>query len=201
MTIELLRPLWVAPMNFLGDCVRRMLGAGPEWKMHLRLARRLVDKQSWFMIPLVSGTQSPIFDAIDYLVQKHDRDSISRLELLFEHYTKSTLTLHEERLHSGTIAYIYGPGDYMPLNVQLAATKALLALYPYRASREFVGRMLAADNMRRLDEHTIRALLAYAITTRMDLAGDLLTSALAHVSAIQREQQRRSDAILRREAT
>lgn len=198
MSFELLRPLWVAPMNFLGDRVRHMLGVGPEWKMHLRLARRLVDKQLWFMIPLVSGTQSPVFDAIDYLVKKRDRESIPRLERLFEKYINGATTLHSERLHGGTVTYVYGPQNYMPLNVQLASGKALLALYLHRDAQEFVTRMLAAGNMRRLDEHTIRALLAHAITTRMEIDRLLLGRALLHVSNIAEGQRARSNALLHR---
>lgn len=198
MTFELLRPLWVAPMNFLGDCVRRVLGVGPEWKMHQRLARRLVDRGSWFMIPLTSGTQSPIFDAIDYLVKHRDRESVPRLERLFERYTKSISTLYQERLHGGTVTYVYGPQNYMPLNVQLAAARGLLALLPHFKAKLFVARMLAVEHLGHLDERTIREFLAFAVSTRTEIGEDLIANALHYVSRTVEDEKRRNDAILRR---
>ncbi len=179
---EIVKPLWVGPINFLGDIIRRTLGVGPEWKMHLRLARRLVDKQLWFMIPLTSGTQSPIFDAIEYLVVKRDRDSLPRLEALFQKYCGIRNAIHRERLEIGTVTYCYGPQYYVPLDVQYAAARALLKLYLPSDASQFLMRVLNHEKLWSLGDRTLSLLLSHAIRYKLNVPHEVIHTAFENYS-------------------
>lgn len=171
-----MRPLWVAPLNWLGDQMRGAIGVGPYWRMHLYLARQLVNEKSWGMIPLVSGMQSPIFQAIEYLVRKNDIASIPRLERLLEAYLIPQSDLYECSWEGMRVQYVFGPQDYMPKDLQRATVKALLELHPsYPDRQEFLERMFAPETFRRLHDGSIRELLAFAIRTRAPLKFDPAT--------------------------
>jgi hypothetical protein len=193
--MEIVRPLWVTPFNFLSNCLRRVTGVGPRWKMHLYLARRLVAEGSWFMIPLTSGTQSPIFAAIDYLVAKEKKGAaIAQLEKLFDlHVTGERNTVHSERLDVGTVTYCAGPQNYMPLRVQYYTTRALLKLYNgYQEAPQFVAKYLATEYLWRLGEETIRELLSNAIRSNLCVDETILRGAFEHLSkqVVEQETQR-----------
>lgn len=167
--MEFLSAIWVTPINFLGDCIRRLIGAGPKWKMHLSLARKLVERGSWFAIPLTSGTQSPIFDAMSYIVKVNDRASIPRLERLFEKYCQSSKKIRGTHLDVGEITYCFGPQDYMPLDVQFAAAKSLIGLYSHQEAEKFISAAFDKEILGKLCSNTIRELLSYSIRVRLNI--------------------------------
>ncbi|MFA6093311.1 MAG: M3 family metallopeptidase [Elusimicrobiota bacterium] len=132
-----LRRPYASFKNFRNDLLRRTMGVGNPWMMHRSLARKVVDEQGWFLLPLFSGMQNVMEDAVKYLAEIHDTASIERLRKLFEHYTPGAQKKDQDSYDyaGGRATSIYGPQDYIPPKLQGLAAKALLQLMePQQAS-------------------------------------------------------------------
>jgi len=160
-------------LNWLGDVVRRMLGVGPSWIMYKKLARKLVDEGHWFFVPLTSGMQMPVIDAVFYLKEISDTDSIPRLKLLFGRYAGAQAVLDRYHWQEGVVTSTYGPGDHMPKDVQFYTANALLSLLPPDEAKEFVISSLSSPKMELLGHNTIRMFVYFLIDT-----GDMSMSSL-----------------------
>lgn len=126
-------------------------------RMYRSLARNLVDKKDWYMIKLYSGMQTPLLDAIEYLVMIEDRSSVPRLKELLAHYLKKP-DGGEARTSSwggGEVSCLYGPMDYMPERVQTAAIRALLALVGKEEAAKLAQELLAQAETNGLCERSI----------------------------------------------
>ncbi len=143
-------------LNVSGDVIRYLFGSGPKKRMNRRLARELVDRGSWDMIPLTSGMQSPTFDAIEYLVKHEDHESVPRLKALFELYSKKDPGLLAESSVIGGIQTFYGPSFYMPGRLQFSAAIGVLNLLPPAEAKVFIKGALTRCKQGELDPCTVR---------------------------------------------
>jgi hypothetical protein len=164
-------PLWRGLRNWNSDRVRRATHVGPKWKMYKKLARELVAKGDWFFIALYSGMQIPLLDAIDYLAEIDDRESIPGLINLFARYTPGYKNNDEEKTyqHDGLIISAgWGPSDYIPEFLQTAAVKALLRLFTEEEAKKFVKESVLRGRSLRLNKETIRLLVNFAVDNEMN---------------------------------
>lgn len=173
-----LRPLYCYLMNKRADAIRRTVCVGPARKMYKSLARRLVDDGRIYMIPLFSGMQTPIFDAVEYLAEIGDCESIPRLKTLFGNYTVGPKDGDCGRTFNWqgfSVTTFYGPRDYLPPALQQFTANALLKLMSKNEAKEFVRQTLANAPVNCLSSETIVSLIRFAIEHDMsDLAGQLL---------------------------
>lgn len=154
MSIEFVRAPLCAVWNILGDGIRLVFNAGPERLMYRSLARRLVREQSLSVIPLTSGTQAPIFDAVTYLEKIGDRESIYLLEDLFKACRQDLSVMGLEK------------------NLEPFVASALLELYWHSDAERFVAHNLTEKNVEILQDTTVRMLFAFAIRTRLSINRD-----------------------------
>lgn len=165
---EPLKACWVSVLNWRADRVRRVFGAGPHWRMSRTLARKLVDEGEWFMIPLFSGTQTPLFSAIQYLHEIRDYESLPRLRTLFDKYTPGMP--QGERTYpvsGGMVTNYFGPVDYIPARIQSRLAEVLLAMLPEMDARRFVEDAFSATTTGALAEDTFAALIRFAFDNQM----------------------------------
>lgn len=132
---------------------------GARWRMNKGFARKLVDEGRFFMIPLNSGMQTPVIDAVEYLADTKDTDSIPRVRKLFDKFTFGADT---ESFDGG-----WGPMDYMPPLIQAVAAEALLKLLPLPQAKEFAITALTKIGARHLGRDTVTNLLGFLKAQRM----------------------------------
>ncbi|MBI3929126.1 MAG: hypothetical protein HY319_26515 [Armatimonadetes bacterium] len=125
--------------NWMADGMRSALGVGPRWHMSTRLARKLVADQSLFYLPLTSGMQAPLFDAVRYLGRTHDRESIPQLRNLYRAVARPE---PGSRTYSWEGATVTSFSDDSGGPLQQATAQALLEILSRREKREFVAEQL-----------------------------------------------------------
>src|SRR3989344_1103281 len=159
-------------MNKRSDIMRSTLGVGPSRKMYRNLARRLVDECRIYCISLFSGMQEPIFDAVKYLADIRDYESIPRLKQLFENYTTGPKDRNRTFQWQGfSITSISGPMDRLHAALQWQTTITLLTLLPNGEAIEFVRGVFRDVPLRYLGIDTIIRLVDFSIKTSLnDLA-------------------------------
>lgn len=158
--------------NWVADNERRMRGAGPRWEMYKRLARDLVDKGDWFWIPLDSGTQIPLIDALLYLAEISDRKSIPRLKKLVKRYTApSPNSKNEDEWRAcrggGFVKALYGPADEIPKEVQRRAIESLLRLLSLPEAKKYTEELFDEIDIESLDWRTIKTLTGFIEKNKM----------------------------------
>lgn len=182
--------------NALSNLERRMNYAGPRWIMYKELARKLVDEKRWFMISLYSGMQIPILDAVKYLAEVKDTESIPRLKELWEKYTGG-ISRGPRTYQWGefTVTNSYGPADYVPHYVQNETAQALLRLLPEAEAGEF-ARTALENKLYTLDSWTARNLLRFVMERgQSELAPLLLSLARSLQKGLERNGWRSYDTL------
>lgn len=169
------RKFWCNLFNKKANKTRKILHAGPELKMYKEFARKLVDDKEWFLIPLYSGMQNPLSDAIDYLASISDYDSIPRLRILLEKYMSGASEKKQEHQWGGyRVTVSYGPRDYISQSIQNHIVQALLQLLPINDAKEFVKEVFSRFDVRSMAHQTIETLTNFAIKNEMHEAFPLL---------------------------
>jgi len=97
--------------------------------MYPRLARKLVEEGNWYMIRLSSGMQTPLLDAIRYIRERMDKESVHQLEKLRVKYSPRDKRLDVTfPFAGGVVTNHYGPADYIPKQIYEEINEALKAL-------------------------------------------------------------------------
>lgn len=154
--------------NEATNVTRATSGVGGRWMMYASLARDLVTQQKFFMLPLFSGTQTPILDAIEYLAKVNDRSAVPSMFRLYEANKRSVPP------RSGS----FGPADYLPPQVGGSAVRSLLLLLSPEDGAMFVRHELNHADVSHLSENTLQVLMDHAATHRLtDVSRNLLDGA------------------------
>lgn len=115
--------------------LRRKIGLLTQIKMYPKLARELVKQGDWYMIPLSSGMQTPIIDAILYLCERKDTESVPILEKLVKRYSPDNKKDKQTfSFGGGTVTILDGPVYYIPEQIHKEANRALKVLKNEKAA-------------------------------------------------------------------
>ncbi|MEK7389517.1 MAG: hypothetical protein AAB036_07450 [Elusimicrobiota bacterium] len=173
----LFHSVWARFSNRRNIASRKVFGVGGPLTMHRSLARELVEENRLFSIPLFSGMQTPVFDAVEYLAEIKDAASIARIKALFE--ARSHPASRDRADASGpgyTVRFSWGPLDYLPGRLQGTAAKALLTLMPLADAKRFTTDVLsrAAKRETRISRDAIDVFAGFAIRHSMSELAPLM---------------------------
>lgn len=116
--------------------LRRKIGLLVQVKMYPKLARKLVEQGDWYMIPLSSGMQTPIIDAILYLCEQKDTESVPMLKKLVKRYSPDNKKDKQTfSFGGGTVTILDGPIYYIPEQIHKEASRALKILKNKKVAR------------------------------------------------------------------
>lgn len=159
---EFVTPYWNAFSNWIGHHVRDISGIGPRMRMYRALSRSIVDTGERYAIPLSNGMQIPLLDAIDYLADIGDYDSIPRLKKLFGKYAQGLGETNKSyKWQDYAVTIIYGPDDYLPGIIQTHTAKALILLLHPTETKEFITETFTHAHAQSLSNTTIQTFVDF----------------------------------------
>lgn len=135
---------------------------GVRLRMYRSLAYKHIEDGKWGMIRLYSGMQTPLIDAVEYLVAINDTLSIPRLRKLLTKYLVTPT--NKGKIYDygdGQVCHLFGPMDYMPERIQTAIIYALLELYTKDEATVFAKELLAEAEENGLCEDSLWAITRF----------------------------------------